>query len=87
MKDHLDCAICGEPVNLSAKRRRELLKEGRRPVCRKNGCYRYAKTLPKNIKRVSAVEGMVINLETGKISRTFCEPRPEVHGDENQSEE
>jgi len=36
----LDCDICGEPVYLSRRRYVELVRAGRRPRCRKNGCER-----------------------------------------------
>jgi hypothetical protein len=36
----LDCEICGEPVYLSGPRYLELVKAGRLPRCRTNGCER-----------------------------------------------
>ena len=40
MRLSLDCDICGEPVVLSKRRYVQLVKAGRRPRCRKNGCER-----------------------------------------------
>jgi len=36
----LDCDICGEPVVVSKARYVELVRNGRRPRCRANGCER-----------------------------------------------
>lgn len=38
----IDCAICGQPVSLGRRRFLELSRAGSKPICRRNGCVRYA---------------------------------------------
>lgn len=53
----LDCLVCGEPVELSKARFVELVRAGRRPVCRKNGCERLSGA--RNAGAARVVEGAV----------------------------
>lgn len=51
----LDCDICGEPVVLSPARYVELIREGKRPRCRRNGCERLCGAKNTGTARVSEV--------------------------------
>lgn len=55
----LDCDICGEPMEVDRLRYVELVKAGKRPRCRKNGCERLCGVQNPMTSRVSEVLAVV----------------------------
>lgn len=55
----LDCEICGEPVVLQPQRYLALVKAGRLPRCRKNGCERLCGRQNTGVARTTEVIDMI----------------------------
>lgn len=64
MQLELPCLICHEPVALSRRRFLALVRAGRRPVCRRNGCHRYARERRGAAEDAGTARGSVVQAPT-----------------------
>lgn len=62
----IPCELCGEDVKISDPLRyAKMIKEGVRPYCRKNGCFRYSKHVP-SVEKSKKTKAYVATLKVEK---------------------